>query len=356
MRRLCSRASHSGQPSVRGPLRYSIRQGVHNGWGASGAGRSSSATVELLAVVVFDTMAEVVQLPGGAVAGVTVALVEVMGVDEASVGPQLDRCGPWWRRLRLAQGDQGAAETLAPGGAGDVELEQQHRSRLRRGRHTHAGDQPSAVLDDPETAPPGAEGGGDREQLGLFAMHVEDAPGVLRPAAGDQADQVPGVVIAGVAYLKTHDREVSAGRAAWGSLIGRALVESGLRGALAQLGERLHGMQEVTGSIPVGSTATPQSPLPSPCRGAWPLAEPSRLSVASPWSVLASEPVSSSGSAPSSLSVSFSSSAPPPPPGQVGFTVWVSGLEALPGKLASPLYWAPMTWAPAVRIELDRVA
>ena len=31
------------------------------------------------------------------------------------------------------------------------------------------------------------------------------------------------------------------------------------RGAIAQLGERLHGMQEVSGSIPLGSTKTPIS-------------------------------------------------------------------------------------------------
>ncbi len=30
-------------------------------------------------------------------------------------------------------------------------------------------------------------------------------------------------------------------------------------GALAQLGERLHGMQEVSGSIPLGSTNFPNS-------------------------------------------------------------------------------------------------
>ena len=31
-------------------------------------------------------------------------------------------------------------------------------------------------------------------------------------------------------------------------------------GAIAQLGERLHGMQEVSGSIPLGSTTTPKKP------------------------------------------------------------------------------------------------
>ena len=31
-----------------------------------------------------------------------------------------------------------------------------------------------------------------------------------------------------------------------------------LRGAIAQLGERLHGMQEVVGSIPSGSTSFPR--------------------------------------------------------------------------------------------------
>ena len=31
-------------------------------------------------------------------------------------------------------------------------------------------------------------------------------------------------------------------------------------GALAQLGERLHGMQEVSGSIPLGSTSFPDGP------------------------------------------------------------------------------------------------
>ena len=32
-------------------------------------------------------------------------------------------------------------------------------------------------------------------------------------------------------------------------------------GALAQLGERLHGMQEVRGSIPLGSTITHKNPI-----------------------------------------------------------------------------------------------
>ena len=34
-------------------------------------------------------------------------------------------------------------------------------------------------------------------------------------------------------------------------------------GALAQLGERLHGMQEVSGSIPLGSTNSPDVYLSS---------------------------------------------------------------------------------------------
>ena len=33
-----------------------------------------------------------------------------------------------------------------------------------------------------------------------------------------------------------------------------------LRGAIAQLGERLHGMQEVGGSIPPSSTTNPTAP------------------------------------------------------------------------------------------------
>ena len=33
-------------------------------------------------------------------------------------------------------------------------------------------------------------------------------------------------------------------------------------GALAQLGERLHGMQEVSGSIPLGSTIRPKTRVP----------------------------------------------------------------------------------------------
>ena len=33
-------------------------------------------------------------------------------------------------------------------------------------------------------------------------------------------------------------------------------------GALAQLGERLHGMQEVSGSIPLGSTNFPGEKMP----------------------------------------------------------------------------------------------
>src|SRR5690606_7768271 len=43
----------------------------------------------------------------------------------------------------------------------------------------------------------------------------------------------------------------------------RAAVLSGTSGAIAQLGERLHGMQEVGGSIPPGSTITPSSVRPA---------------------------------------------------------------------------------------------
>lgn len=35
---------------------------------------------------------------------------------------------------------------------------------------------------------------------------------------------------------------------------GRFGRQSAIHGAVAQLGERLHGMQEVVGSIPIGST------------------------------------------------------------------------------------------------------
>src|SRR5690606_5099498 len=38
------------------------------------------------------------------------------------------------------------------------------------------------------------------------------------------------------------------------------------RGAIAQLGERLHGMQEVGGSIPPGSTIIPEPAAPAPTR------------------------------------------------------------------------------------------
>ena len=43
-------------------------------------------------------------------------------------------------------------------------------------------------------------------------------------------------------------------------------------GAIAQLGERLHGMQEVDGSIPSGSTRSPALP-----RADWPDQRPHRL-------------------------------------------------------------------------------
>src|SRR4030088_76147 len=125
MRRSFSRASQRGQPSVRAALRDSIRQGAQSGCGAWGVGRASSATRELLKVVVFDCVAEVVEFARGAVADVAVALVEVMRVAEAGVGPELDRPGAGRHRLRLDQADQGAAEALAADTAGDVQLQEQ---------------------------------------------------------------------------------------------------------------------------------------------------------------------------------------------------------------------------------------
>src|ERR1700716_3520856 len=121
MRRSFSSASHRGQPSLREALRYSIRQGAHSGCGASGVGRFSSAIVEHLKVVVFDTLAEVVQLPGGAVADVSVKIVEAVGIDEAGVGPDLDRRRSDRRGLRFNQLDKGSTEALAAGAAGAVQ-------------------------------------------------------------------------------------------------------------------------------------------------------------------------------------------------------------------------------------------
>ena len=40
----------------------------------------------------------------------------------------------------------------------------------------------------------------------------------------------------------------------------RTLYDAQIRGGIAQMGERLHGMQEVIGSIPVTSTTTDKNP------------------------------------------------------------------------------------------------
>ena len=48
----------------------------------------------------------------------------------------------------------------------------------------------------------------------------------------------------------------------WRMLHGRVEFRLQHRGAIAQLGERLHGMQEVGGSIPPGSTTSPDTGRP----------------------------------------------------------------------------------------------
>ena len=55
----------------------------------------------------------------------------------------------------------------------------------------------------------------------------------------------------GLIPLAKHDRDSSL------TLPGPIRTMRGFRGAIAQLGERLHGMQEVGGSIPPSSTKIP---------------------------------------------------------------------------------------------------
>ncbi len=53
-----------------------------------------------------------------------------------------------------------------------------------------------------------------------------------------------------------------------------------IRGAVAQLGERLNGIQEVVGSIPIGSTNSPRySDLANVGEGLAPSREPARGSL-----------------------------------------------------------------------------
>ena len=49
---------------------------------------------------------------------------------------------------------------------------------------------------------------------------------------------------------------VQAGQSSWLTGVARSRTFAALLGAIAQLGERLHGMQEVDGSIPSSSTKT----------------------------------------------------------------------------------------------------
>src|SRR5258708_2078189 len=257
-----SSASHNGQPSGLGPLRYSMRQGAQRGWGASGVGpRSSSAIGQLLPVVVFHAAAEVVELAGFAVSAVAQPLVKTMCRLEPGLGPPLDPCDPELPRLPLPQADQALPGALPPCRSGDVELLQQDCVVLRRRGHPDAGDQSPTALGHPEATALAAIRGRDREQLRLFAVHIQHAAGVLRPAASDQADQVPGIVIASGADLEIHPAERSATDLADEFGATGPAIESRLRGALAQLGERLHGMQEVTGSIPVGSNSLKVPPI-----------------------------------------------------------------------------------------------
>ena len=57
----------------------------------------------------------------------------------------------------------------------------------------------------------------------------------------DEEDDVSGIIDPGIAKDEALIRPGATRPAAW-------------YGAIAQLGERLHGMQEVSGSIPLGST------------------------------------------------------------------------------------------------------
>src|SRR5258708_4795547 len=257
-----SSASHNGQPSGLGPLRYSMRQGAQRGWAASGVGpRSSSGIGQLLAVVVFHAAAEVVELAGMAVPAVAQPLIQTMRGLEPGVSPQLDPGNPEFRRLALHQADQAPPEALPARRSGDVELLQQDCVGLWRRDHPDTGDQPPVELGHPEATALVAIRRCDREQLWLFAVHVQHTAGVLRPAARDQTDQVPGIVIASGADLEIHPAERNATDLADEFGATGPAIESRLRGALAQLGERLHGMQEVTGSIPVGSNSLKVPPI-----------------------------------------------------------------------------------------------
>src|ERR1035437_2613844 len=165
--------------------------------------------LQLLQVVVLDAVAEVVQFAGGSVSDVPQALVKSVGRFETGVGPQLDGGCAAFDGFGLDQVDQPAAEPLSSRRSGDVQLLQQHCPRGGRGGKADTGHKPASLLDDPEAAVAGGIGSGDGEQFGLLAVDVQDAARVLGPAAGDQADQVPGVAIAGVADANSHAAEVS---------------------------------------------------------------------------------------------------------------------------------------------------
>jgi hypothetical protein len=91
---------------------------------------------------------------------------------------------------------------------------------------------------------------GNGARIGAAGGQARSEPGRRRPQGGEQEDQAAEED----GFL--HWRFGSRPRRRHGLDMagGRGLYAPFLRGAIAQLGERLNGIQEVGGSIPLGST------------------------------------------------------------------------------------------------------
>ena len=63
--------------------------------------------------------------------------------------------------------------------------------------------------------------------------------------------------------FQSHEVEIGSAKVSLSPILGSSALRSG---GIAQLGERLHGMQEVSGSIPLTSTSFSEGVSPGPLR------------------------------------------------------------------------------------------
>ena len=143
------------------------------------------------------------------------------------------------RRLRLSGRDDLVVERLEL--AHDAPVQHDRRAARGAGERQRPAE-PAGGAGDHDDAPRQIDGG-----RGTGRRKRHGAAGAA-PEIGDRGGATAIIADAGGAEVRPRARAVCAARAS------HRIISDSPRGGIAQLGERLHGMQEVSGSIPLTST------------------------------------------------------------------------------------------------------